>query len=123
MRRCVRRHRERGARLVFLAARARLAGVRRRLARRHTVVVVASNHAGGVRADDAALHRSCRRTCARPRNRRNAAMSALVAVILFIALLLGAPLFSVIGAGALLGFQREGTPLLIVPDSFFGLSE
>lgn len=50
-------------------------------------------------------------------------MSALAAVVLLIVLLLGAPLFSVIGAGALLGFQREGTPLVIIPDSFFGISE
>jgi tripartite ATP-independent transporter DctM subunit len=50
-------------------------------------------------------------------------MSVVVAIVLSIALLLGAPLFSVIGAGALLGFQREGTPLAIVPDSFFGISE
>ena len=37
--------------------------------------------------------------------------------------LLGAPLFAVIGAGALLGFEREGVDLSVVAIEFFGLSE
>jgi len=49
-------------------------------------------------------------------------MSAVTAVILFVVLLLGAPLFAVIGAGALLGFQEQGFPIA-VPDSFFGIAE
>jgi C4-dicarboxylate transporter, DctM subunit len=45
------------------------------------------------------------------------------AVILVVVLLVGAPLFAVIGAGALLGFQREGVDLSVVAIEFFGLSE
>ena len=50
-------------------------------------------------------------------------MSAAVAVILAVVLLVGAPLFAVIGAGALLGFQREGVDVSVVAIEFFGLSE
>ncbi|HXS78924.1 MAG TPA: TRAP transporter large permease [Gammaproteobacteria bacterium] len=50
-------------------------------------------------------------------------MSAAVAVILVFVMLVGAPLFAVIGAGALLGFQREGVDLSVVAIEFFGLSE
>ena len=50
-------------------------------------------------------------------------MSAAVAVILVVVMLVGAPLFAVIGAGALLGFQREGVDLSVVAIEFFGLSE
>ena len=50
-------------------------------------------------------------------------MSAAVAVILAVVLLIGAPLFAVIGAGALLGFQREGVDVSVVAIEFFGLSE
>jgi tripartite ATP-independent transporter DctM subunit len=50
-------------------------------------------------------------------------VSAAVAVILVVVLLVGAPLFAVIGAGALLGFQREGVDLSVVAIEFFGLSE
>jgi tripartite ATP-independent transporter DctM subunit len=49
-------------------------------------------------------------------------VSAAVAVVLAVVLLLGAPLFAVIGAGALIGFQEQGSPLS-VPDSFFSISE
>ena len=50
-------------------------------------------------------------------------MSAAVAVMLAVVLLVGAPLFAVIGAGALLGFQREGVDVSVVAIEFFGLSE
>jgi len=50
-------------------------------------------------------------------------VSAAVAVILVFVMLVGAPLFAVIGAGALLGFQREGVDLSVVAIEFFGLSE
>jgi tripartite ATP-independent transporter DctM subunit len=50
-------------------------------------------------------------------------VSAVVAIVLVIVTLLGAPLFAVIGAGALLGFQREGVDLSVVAIEFFGLSE
>ena len=50
-------------------------------------------------------------------------MSAVVAVVLIIVTLLGAPLFAVIGAGALVGFDREGVDLSVVAIEFFGLSE
>ena len=50
-------------------------------------------------------------------------MSALVAVLLIVVTLLGAPLFAVIGAGALVGFDREGVDLSVVAIEFFGLSE
>jgi C4-dicarboxylate transporter, DctM subunit len=49
-------------------------------------------------------------------------VSAAVAVGLAVVLLLGAPLFAVIGAGALIGFGEQGFPLS-VPDSFFTISE
>jgi tripartite ATP-independent transporter DctM subunit len=42
---------------------------------------------------------------------------------LVVVTLLGAPLFAVIGAGALLGFEREGIDLSVVAIEFFGLSE
>lgn len=50
-------------------------------------------------------------------------MSVLVAILLIIVTLLGAPLFAVIGAGALIGFDREGVDLSVVAIEFFGLSE
>jgi tripartite ATP-independent transporter DctM subunit len=45
------------------------------------------------------------------------------AALLVLVALLGAPLFTVIGAGALLGFHREGVDLSVVAIEFFGLSE
>jgi C4-dicarboxylate transporter DctM subunit len=50
-------------------------------------------------------------------------VSVLVAVLLIVVTLLGAPLFAVIGAGALVGFEREGVDLSVVAIEFFGLSE
>jgi C4-dicarboxylate transporter, DctM subunit len=50
-------------------------------------------------------------------------MGLLTAVLLVLVTLLGAPLFSVIGASALLGFHREGVDLSVVAIEFFGLSE
>jgi tripartite ATP-independent transporter DctM subunit len=50
-------------------------------------------------------------------------MTLLVGVALLAITLLGAPLFAVIGAGALTGFQREGVDLSVVAIEFFGLSE
>jgi C4-dicarboxylate transporter, DctM subunit len=50
-------------------------------------------------------------------------VSAVVAVGLILVTLLGAPLFAVIGAGALVGFEREGVDLSVVAIEFFGLSE
>jgi tripartite ATP-independent transporter DctM subunit len=50
-------------------------------------------------------------------------MTWLVAVVLVAIALVGAPLFAVIGAGALLGFEREGVDLSVVAIEFFGLSE
>jgi C4-dicarboxylate transporter, DctM subunit len=50
-------------------------------------------------------------------------VSAVVAIILIVVTLLGAPLFTVIGAGALVGFEREEVDLSVVAIEFFGLSE
>ena len=50
-------------------------------------------------------------------------MSAVIALVLIAVTLLGAPLFAVIGAGALVGFEREGVDLSVVAIEFFGLSE
>jgi C4-dicarboxylate transporter DctM subunit len=50
-------------------------------------------------------------------------MSAAVAVFLIAITLLGAPLFAVIGAGALVGFERQDVDLSVVAIEFFGLSE
>jgi tripartite ATP-independent transporter DctM subunit len=50
-------------------------------------------------------------------------MTILVSAGLFLLVLLGAPLFSAIGASALLGFGREGTDLSIVAIEFYGLAE
>jgi tripartite ATP-independent transporter DctM subunit len=50
-------------------------------------------------------------------------MNALIGLLLVVATLLGAPLFAVIGAGALTGFHREGVDLSVVAIEFFGLSE
>ena len=50
-------------------------------------------------------------------------MSAVIALVLIVVTLLGAPLFAVIGAGALIGFEREGVDLSVVAIEFFGLSE
>jgi tripartite ATP-independent transporter DctM subunit len=49
-------------------------------------------------------------------------MIAVGAALLILALL-GAPLFTIIGASALLGFHGEGVNLSIVPIDFFGLAE
>jgi TRAP-type mannitol/chloroaromatic compound transport system permease large subunit len=50
-------------------------------------------------------------------------VSGVVAIALVVVTLLGAPLFAVIGAGALVGFEREGVDLSVVAIEFFGLSE
>jgi len=50
-------------------------------------------------------------------------VSAVVAIILIVVTLLGAPLFTVIGAGALVGFERQDVDLSVVAIEFFGLSE
>jgi tripartite ATP-independent transporter DctM subunit len=50
-------------------------------------------------------------------------MTWLVAIVLVVATLIGAPLFAVIGAGAFAGFEREGVDLSVVAIEFFGLSE
>jgi len=50
-------------------------------------------------------------------------VSAVIALVLIVVTLLGAPLFAVIGAGALVGFEREGVDLSVVAIEFFGLSE
>ena len=50
-------------------------------------------------------------------------MSAVIAVALIVVTLLGAPLFAVIGAGALVGFERQEVDLSVVAIEFFGLSE
>jgi tripartite ATP-independent transporter DctM subunit len=50
-------------------------------------------------------------------------VSAVLAVVLILVTLLGAPLFAVIGAGALAGFEREGVDVSVVAIEFFGLSE
>jgi C4-dicarboxylate transporter DctM subunit len=54
---------------------------------------------------------------------RGAVVSAGVALVLILATIVGAPLFAVIGAGALVGFNREGVDLSVVAIEFFGLSE
>jgi tripartite ATP-independent transporter DctM subunit len=47
----------------------------------------------------------------------------IAGLVLLLFALLGAPLFAVIAAGAMLGFQREGIDLSVVAIEFFGLSE
>jgi C4-dicarboxylate transporter DctM subunit len=47
----------------------------------------------------------------------------LVGAALLLLALLGAPLFAIIAASALLGFYREGVNLSVVPIDFFGLAE
>lgn len=50
-------------------------------------------------------------------------MGVFVAALLLLATLIGAPLFTVIGASAMLGFHREGVDLSVVAIEFFGISE
>jgi len=50
-------------------------------------------------------------------------VTLLVAFGLLVLTLLGAPLFAVIGASAMIGFHREGVDLSVVAIEFFGLSE
>jgi tripartite ATP-independent transporter DctM subunit len=50
-------------------------------------------------------------------------VTLLIGALLVIVTLLGAPLFAVIGAGAFVGFEREGVDLSVVAIEFFGLSE
>ena len=50
-------------------------------------------------------------------------MTVVVSVALIALVILGAPLFSAIGASAMLGFSREGTDLSIVAIEFYGLAE
>jgi C4-dicarboxylate transporter DctM subunit len=64
-----------------------------------------------------------RETLARRADRRRAVVTGAVAIALLVLTLLGAPLFAVIGAGALVGFEREGVDLSVVAIEFFGLSE
>lgn len=46
-----------------------------------------------------------------------------VSLLLVLLAVIGAPLFTVIGASAMLGFRSEGVDLSVVPIEFFGLSE
>lgn len=50
-------------------------------------------------------------------------MTLLVTLALIVLVILGAPLFSAIGASAMLGFGRQGTDLSIVAIEFYGLAE
>ena len=50
-------------------------------------------------------------------------MTLLIPLLLLVVLLLGAPLFSVIGASALAGFAGAGTDLSLVAIRFYGLAE
>lgn len=50
-------------------------------------------------------------------------MTLVVSIALIALVLLGAPLFSAIGASALLGFGRQGTDLSIVAIEFYGIAE
>jgi tripartite ATP-independent transporter DctM subunit len=50
-------------------------------------------------------------------------MSLVLPLLLVLLLLLGAPLFSVIGAGAMFGFSGQDTDLQIVIIEFYGLAE
>ena len=47
----------------------------------------------------------------------------LTVIFLFVVLLLGAPLFSIIAASAMLGFYRSEIDLSVMAIEFFGLSE
>ena len=47
----------------------------------------------------------------------------LTGLLLAVFMLLGAPLFSVIAAGAMLGFYRAEIDLSVMAIEFFGLSE
>ena len=47
----------------------------------------------------------------------------LSGIVLILLALLGAPLFAVIGASALLGFARSDIPLTAVPTEIFGIAE
>ena len=47
----------------------------------------------------------------------------MIALLLIVLTLLGAPLLAVIGAGAMLGFRGEGVDLSVVAIEFFGISE
>ena len=50
-------------------------------------------------------------------------MSIALTLLLVLLLLLGAPLFSAIGASAMLGFAGQETDLSIVAIEFYGLAE
>jgi len=50
-------------------------------------------------------------------------MTLVLSIVLIVLILLGAPLFSAIGASAMLGFSGEGTDLSIVAIEFYGLAE
>ena len=50
-------------------------------------------------------------------------LSLVLSLLLVLLLLLGAPLFSVIGASAMFGFAREETDLSILAIEFYGLAE
>ena len=47
----------------------------------------------------------------------------LTSLVLLLLAVLGAPLFAIIGAGALLGFARTGVDLTAVPIEIFGIAE
>lgn len=47
----------------------------------------------------------------------------MVPVLLFMLTLLGAPLFAVIAAGAIVGFARADVPLMAIPIEIFGIAE
>ena len=50
-------------------------------------------------------------------------MTIIVSLLFLVLVILGAPLFSVIGASAMFGFAGQGTDLSIVAIEFFGLAE
>jgi len=50
-------------------------------------------------------------------------VASLITIALVLVTLIGAPLFAVIGASAMLGFRSEGIDLSVVAIEFFGLSE
>ncbi len=109
--------------LAQFAVRAYLARIRRRPAGWRTGLVAAGDTAGRLRPDRLSLHLVCRHAICGGLLRPQANGMIAVGPLLILLALLGAPLFAVIAASAMLGFLREGIDLQAIAIEFYGIAE
>src|SRR5690606_31743578 len=123
-RRPVRRGRLRTHCLAFGTLRAADGRVRGHRAARCAGLGGPGRVAGGIRADGVPLRAVRPEGTAGPlRGQVRGAAGMIAAVLLVLLAVLGAPLFAIIGASAMLGYHQEGIDLMAIAIEILGLAE